>query len=137
MRRAPRAISIPSPSRSIRSTSSTTSAASADAAAHRDTHIGRRKRGRVVHAVAHHHDGPVLALAEDEQDLLVRRQPGPQTVEPKPLGEGDATDRDESDFGFQRRRFPACGRLEGGHETGFSFFDTGDLGAELEVKPLF
>ena len=54
--------------------------------AHGDAHIRRGQRGRIVDPVAHHHHRPVLALGEDQQNFLVRRQPGAQPVETEPLG---------------------------------------------------
>ena len=54
--------------------------------AHGNTDISGRQRGRVVHAVAHHHDRPALALGQHEQNFLIRGQVGPKPIETEPLG---------------------------------------------------
>ena len=38
--------------------------------AHGNTDIRRRQRGGIVYAVTHHHDRAILALRQDQQDLL-------------------------------------------------------------------
>jgi hypothetical protein len=56
--------------------------------AHCEADIRSRERRRVVDAVAHHHDGPVLALGDDHQDFLVRRELRPHRIDWKSGGDG-------------------------------------------------
>lgn len=48
--------------------------------AHGDPHVGGRKRRRIVDTVAHHHDRTILVLSQDQENLLLWAQVGPDAV---------------------------------------------------------
>jgi len=56
------------------------------ARAHCHSDVGSRKCGRVIDTVSNHHDAALLALGENEQDLLIGRQARTDAIETKPAG---------------------------------------------------